>query len=100
MFGAADPTQLSDLPHTERIGHTNFYAFNASVVLDETNNRFSKTYAPIMDRLLRGDCTPEDVRTINSRVLNTAHGSSDKLGMIHCWMAQTITFRNTVSLPI
>ncbi|CAM9730615.1 unnamed protein product [Laminaria digitata] len=54
-----------------------------------------------MDRLLRGECTMADVRTINARVLNTPFrrpdGTSDRLGMKHCWMAQTITFRNEVT---
>ena len=53
-----------------------------------------------MDRLLRGECTAADVVTLNKRVLNTVFrlpdGSLDKIGMKHCWMAQTITFRNRV----
>lgn len=100
-YGAADPSQLHNLTQTERLGHTNFRAANAGIVLDEINNRFPATYAPIMDRLLRGECTAADVTTINKRVLNTLFrlpdGSFDRLGMRHCWMAQTITFRNKVS---
>ena len=101
VYGIADPDRLKHLTQTELSGHRNFYDANASVVLNESNNRFSETYSPIMDRLLRGECTPEDVLTINARVLSTEFrlpdGSYDKLSMKHCWMAQTITFRNTVS---
>lgn len=100
MFGADDASLLSDLTQIERAGHTNFWSANAGVVLDETNNRFSPTYAPIMERLLKGACTTEDLAAINSRVLNTPilrpDGTRDTLGMKDCWMAQTITFRNKV----
>ena len=88
------------------VGRSNFWGANASVVLDETNNRFSPTYAPIMDRLLRGECTLADVDAINSRVINSPtrleDGSIGKISMKDCWMAQTITFRNkarTILLP-
>lgn len=40
-------------------------------MLDETNNRFSSLTRPIMDRLLRGEGTADDVDTVNTRVLNT-----------------------------
>eukprot|EP00752_Nemacystus_decipiens_P012803 g11338.t1 len=94
-YGAADSTRLNDLTNTERVGRANFMAANASVVLDETNNRFSSSYAPIMDRLLHGECTLDDLAKINARVLGSpAHLHNGSLGMTDCWMAQTITFRN------
>lgn len=104
--GAADSGNLAELTDTELMGRSNFWGANASVVLDETNNRFSPTYAPIMDRLLRGECTLADVDAINSRVINSPtrleDGSIGKISMEDCWMAQTITFRNkarTILLP-
>ena len=91
---------LSGLTNTQRVGRSNFWAANASVVLDETNNRFSASFAPIMDRLLHGECTKADLDAINARVLNgpvhLLDGSPRKLTMKDCWMAQTITFRNKV----
>ena len=99
-YGADDPTLLEKLTNTQRVGRSNYFSANASVLLDETNNRFSPTYAPIMDRLLRGECTIADLHAINSRVLNSPvrlqDGSIGKLTMKDCWMAQTITFRNKV----
>ena len=96
--GAADSSTLAALTDTELMGRSNFWGANASVILDETNNRFSPTYAPIMDRLLRGECTLADVDAINSRVINKPtrleDGSFGKITMEDCWMAQTITFRN------
>lgn len=98
-YGATNATRLNDLTNTERVGRANFMAANASVVLDETNNRFSTTYAPIMDRLLRGECTLDDLDKINARVLGgPAHLHNGSLGMTDCWMAQTITFRNKVCI--
>lgn len=101
VYGESDPSELHNLTQTERLGHTNFRAANAGIVLDEVNNRFSPTCAPIMDRLLRGETTAADVTTLNARVLNTRFrlpdGSVDKLGMKHCWMVKTITFRNKVT---
>lgn len=53
-----------------------------------------------MDRLLMGECTAADVIAINARVLNKRFrlpdGTFDRIGVKHCWMAQTITFRNKV----
>ena len=96
-YGAANSTRLDDLTNTQRIGRANFMAANASIVLDETNNRFSSTYAPIMDRLLHGECTLDDLDKINARVIGgPVHLQNGSLGMTDCWMAQTITFRNKV----
>ena len=98
-YGAASSTRLDNLSNTERIGRANFMAANASIVLDETNNRFSPTYAPIMDRLLHGDCTLDDLDKINARVIGGPNQlRATSLGMTDCWMAQTITFRNKVSV--
>lgn len=97
--GAADSTRLDGLSNTQRVGRANFMAANASVVLDETNNRFSPTYAPIMNRLLHGECTFDDLDKINARVIGgPIHLQNASLGMTDCWMAQTITFRNKVFL--
>lgn len=94
-YGAADPTLLDSLTHTQRTGRANFMAANASVVLDETNNRFSSTYAPIMERLLHGECTLDDLDKINARVIDSpVHLQNGSLGMAACWHAETITFRN------
>ena len=100
-YGATNSALLDKLTNTQRVGRANFWSANASVVLNETNNRFSPTYAPIMDRLLRGECTTADLNSINARVLNSPvrlqDGSMGKLNMKDCWNAQTITFRNKVN---
>ncbi|CAM9575353.1 unnamed protein product, partial [Laminaria digitata] len=61
-------------------------------MLNEDNNRFSKEYAPVMNRLLSGDCTSKDVDYLNTRVLG-----GKNLGVRDCWDAKFITFRNKVS---
>lgn len=94
-YGATNTTLLAALTDTQRSGRSNFMAGNASVVLDETNNRFDPTYAPIMDRLLHGECTLDDLAKINARVIGgPVHLLNGSLGMTDCWQAQTITFRN------
>ena len=46
-----------------------FRAANA-VILDETSNRFTPTYAPLMDRLLLGAGKHDDVRLFDTGVLD------------------------------
>lgn len=78
---------------TQQYGADLFRQANAAVVLDEDNNRFSKVYAPIMDRLLLGEGTSEDVDLLNSRVLD----GSDALCANRCYGGRVIAFRNRVS---
>lgn len=61
-------------------------------MLDEDNNRFSKAYAPVMQRLLGGECTSKDVDYLNTRVLDGIN-----LSVRDCWDAKFITFRNKVN---
>ncbi|CAB1100401.1 unnamed protein product [Ectocarpus sp. CCAP 1310/34] len=51
-----------------------FRMVNACVVLDQGSNRFSPTYAPLMDRLLLSSPTYNDIRLFDTRVLNGSPG--------------------------
>lgn len=62
-------------------------------MLNEDNNIFSEEYAPVMKRLLGGNCTSKDVDYLNTRVLD-----GKWLGVHHWRDAKFISFRNKVSL--
>lgn len=85
-------TPLTKLNSLERAGADFFKSANAAVMLNEDNNRFSKEYAPVMERLLDADCTSKDVGYLNARLLD-----GKNLGVLDCWDAKFITFRNKVS---
>lgn len=82
---------------TERYGAGLFRMVNACVMLDESN-RFSPTYAPIMERCLHSKCNPDDVKLLNSCVM----GASATRNASTCFDASIITFRNKVhiSFPV
>ena len=67
---------------------------NACVILDQESNRFSPTYAPLMDRLLLAKTTYSDVKLFNERVLDGSSG----LHANDCYDGCVIAFRNKVRL--
>eukprot|EP00752_Nemacystus_decipiens_P017326 g15522.t1 len=77
---------------TERYGASLFRMANACVMLDESN-RFSPTYAPIMERCLHSKCNHDDVKLLNTCVM----GDSASRNASTCFDASIITFRNKVS---
>ncbi|CAB1117516.1 unnamed protein product [Ectocarpus sp. CCAP 1310/34] len=74
---------------TERYGSDLFRMANACVMLDESN-RFSPTYAPVMERCLYSKCTEDDVRLLNTCVM----GASTTRNATSAFDASIITFRN------
>ena len=70
-------------------------SINACVML-ESSNRFSESYAPLMDRLLHSKCTHADVRLLNTRVLNGKPGLRAK----DFYNGRVITFRNKARIRI
>lgn len=80
---------------TQGYGADLFRAANASIIFDESSNRFSPTYAPLMNRLLQGAGT-HDVRLFNTRVLDGSPGVYAE----NCYDGRVIAFRNKVLTDI
>lgn len=76
---------------TERYGSDLFRMANACVMLDESN-RFSPSYAPVMERCLYSKCTEDDVKLLNTCVM----GASTTRNATSAFDASIITFRNKV----
>lgn len=91
--GAGIAVRRRDMTITERYGAGLFRSANACVMLDESK-RFTPTYAPIMQRCLRSECTSDDVNIINSRVM----GASTPRNADTCFDARFIAFRNKVNI--
>ena len=82
------------LPSLIKYGVDLFRMVNACVILDQGSNRFSPTYAPLMDRLLLAKTTYNDVKLFNKRVLDGSSG----LHANDCYDGRVIAFRNKVRL--
>ncbi|CAM9426660.1 unnamed protein product [Laminaria digitata] len=91
--GSGKASSRRGMTLTQQYGADLFRQSNAAVLLDEDNNRFSKVYAPIMDRLLLGEGTLEDVALLNTRVLD----GSDNFCASRCYGGRVIAFRNRVT---
>ncbi|CAB1112810.1 unnamed protein product [Ectocarpus sp. CCAP 1310/34] len=77
---------------TERYGSDLFRMANACVMLHESN-RFSPSYAPVMERCLYSKCTEDDVKLLNTCVM----GASTTRNATSAFDAIIVTFRNKVS---
>lgn len=93
--GAGVAVRRLDMTVTERYGADLFRGANACVMLDKAQ-RFTPTYAPIMERCLLSEGTTDDVDLINSRVM----GKSTTRNADTCFDARVIAFRNKVTLRI